>query len=375
MRAAPPDRVNRTQEHPLAVTLKPGAGPADHLNVRTTHRFLLPFTALSALTLCLAALTPTRAAAHHDGPFGPPAVTGDVTAITATSATLNGVVRTRGRDTRWSFEYGLSLPSTTSTTPQDIPAGQGGPVSATLTGLTPGTVYHYRLVAQHNGRGPFLGEERTFTTAPAAAPAPVAPIPATPAPAQAAPAGPALGTSVGVAPVEGTVTVKVPGTAQFAALGAGAVVPVGAVLDTRKGTVQLTTAVEGGATQTATFHSGVFEVRQPANRRGLTDIVLRGPALNCPRVRRSGKTTARAAAVQTKTKKRKRQLWARDKGGRFRTHGKNSVATVRGTSWVTTDTCAGTRTTVREGAVSVRDTHRHRTILVRAGASYLARRR
>ena len=351
MRAATPDRVNRTQEHPLAVTLKPGAGPADHLNVRTTHRFLLPFTALSALTLCLAALTPTRAAAHHDGPFGPPAVTGDVTAITATSATLNGVVRTRGRDTRWSFEYGLSLPSTTSTTPQDIPAGQGGPVSATLTGLTPGTVYHYRLVAQHNGRGPFLGEERTFTTAPAAAPAPVAPIPATPAPAQAAPAGPALGTSVGVAPVEGTVTVKVPGT------------------------VQLTTAVEGGATQTATFHSGVFEVRQPANRRGLTDIVLRGPALNCPRARSSGKTTARAAAVQTKTKKRKRQLWARDKGGRFRTHGKNSAATVRGTSWVTTDTCAGTRTTVREGAVSVRDTHRHRTILVRAGASYLARRR
>jgi len=362
--------------HHLAATLKPGAGPADHLNVRTTHRFLLPFAALSALTLCIAALTSTRADAHFDPPRP---ITGDATAITSTSATLSGIVHTRGRDTNWWFEYGPSLPSPTTTTPQAIPAGQGGPVSATVTGLTPGTVYHYRLVAVHpRTRVGLKGEERTFTTAveaPPAAPAPVAPIPAT-APPGAQPAAPiALGTTVGVAPVKGTVAVKVPGAAEFTALGTGATVPVGAVLDTRQGTVQLTTAVEGGATQTATFHSGVFEVRQPANGRGLTDIVLRGPALTCPRVRPGAKTSARAAAAQTKTKKRKRQLWARDKGGRFRTHGKNSVATVRGTSWVTTDTCAGTRTTVREGAVSVRDKHRHRTVLVRAGKSYLARRR
>jgi hypothetical protein len=45
---------------------------------------------------------------------------------------------------------------------------------------------------------------------------------------------------------------------------------------------------------------------------------------------------------------------------------------VRGTSWVTTDTCAGTRTTVTSGAVSVRDLARKRTVLVRAGRSYLA---
>jgi hypothetical protein len=70
-----------------------------------------------------------------------------------------------------------------------------------------------------------------------------------------------------------------------------------------------------------------------------------------------------------------RRLWARDRGGRFRTHGRNSVATVRGTSWVTTDTCAGTRTTVTSGAVSVRDVRRRRTVLVRAGHSYLARGR
>jgi hypothetical protein len=111
-------------------------------------------------------------------------------------------------------------------------------------------------------------------------------------------------------------------------------------------------------------------VRQSKTAHGLTDILLRGPALNCGRSRAS----ARAAAV-AKRKPRRRQLWARDNGGRFSTHGKNSVATVRGTSWVTTDTCKGTRTTVRAGAVSVRDVHRHRTVLVRAGHTYLARRR
>jgi hypothetical protein len=355
--------------HHFAATLKPGVGSVDHLNVRTTHRLLLPFTALSALALCLVALLPGRAAAH--GAF---VETGPATDVTATTATLTGQIKSFWRDQAYYFEYGVTT-AYGAQTPQQPATRFVTAASAPVTGLTPGTVYHYRLVAIRPGHSD-EGADGTFTTAPApvAAPSPAPPPAAAPAPAAAA--GPTLGQTVGVAPVKGSVTVKVPGAATYTPLGGGATVPVGAVLDTRKGTVQLTTAVEGGATQTATFHSGVFEVRQPANGRGLTDIVLRGPALSCPRVSRSGKATARAAAAQTKkSKKRKRQLWARDKGGRFRTHGKNSVATVRGTSWVTTDTCAGTRTTVREGAVSVRDTHRHRTVLVRAGKSYLARRR
>jgi hypothetical protein len=38
------------------------------------------------------------------------------------------------------------------------------------------------------------------------------------------------------------------------------------------------------------------------------------------------------------------------------------------------DRCDGTLTRVTSGAVSVRDFRRHRTVLVRAGHSYLARR-
>jgi hypothetical protein len=46
---------------------------------------------------------------------------------------------------------------------------------------------------------------------------------------------------------------------------------------------------------------------------------------------------------------------------------------VRGTRWLTRDTCAGTRTRVVAGAVAVRDLRRHRTVVVRKGHEYLAR--
>ena len=69
-----------------------------------------------------------------------------------------------------------------------------------------------------------------------------------------------------------------------------------------------------------------------------------------------------------------RSLWGADHGGHFRTHGHNSVATVRGTRWLTQDRCDGTLTKVTRGAVSVHDVRAHRTVIVKAGHSYLARR-
>jgi hypothetical protein len=345
--------------------------------VRTQPR-VLTCSALTALAVCVGVLAPAAAIADA-GPF---ARTGDATAVTATTATLNGAVAPLRRDTTYLFVYGPTALYGAQTQAQQLGAGPPAAVSAAVAGLAPGTLYHYRLVAFHTGRPRErdVGEDRTFTTAPAPAPAPqpaATGVPAAPSPAPGlAPApAPTMGSSVVVAPVVGTVRVRAPGAAAFVPLAAGSAIPVGAVLDTRGGTVALTTALDGGRTQTAQFHSGVFEVRQSKTGRGLTDIILRGPALQCGRTRGSARAAAATTAAAAKRKPPKRQLWGRDSGGRFRTHGKNSVATVRGTSWVTTDTCAGTRTTVRSGAVSVRDVHRHRTVLVRAGHSYLARRR
>ena len=296
--------------------------------------------------------------------------------VSDTGATLNGVI-TRGAGTLYQFEYGIERYD------QYTPIRSLGssvaerPVSAVVTGLKPGVVYHSRLVALGWG-GAGIGADQSFTTGPAvpAAPVPAPAAPAIPAPVEPAPLPvpePVIGRTMVVAPVAGSVSVRMPGQTGYSPLTAGGSVPVGAMVDTRGGTVQLTSALGNGATQAGTFHGAVFEVRQSAKGKGMTDLVLRGGDYSaCPK-RRAG-AGGRAAAV-TRKKPPARKLWGQDSGGRFRTHGRNSVATVRGTRWVTTDTCAGTRTTVTEGAVAVRDLRRKKTVVVRAGHSYLARGR
>jgi hypothetical protein len=136
--------------------------------------------------------------------------------------------------------------------------------------------------------------------------------------------------------------------------------------------IKHTSVAADGCLQAGTFWGSKFEVRQREGGRGMTSLVLRGG--NFARCRRpaahaSGQAVARASAVR-----RVRRLWGRDRGGRFRTHGRESQATVRGTRWLTEDRCDGTLTRVTSGTVAVRDRARRKTVIVRAGRSYLARR-
>jgi hypothetical protein len=66
-------------------------------------------------------------------------------------------------------------------------------------------------------------------------------------------------------------------------------------------------------------------------------------------------------------------LHAKDNHGKFRTKGRFSSATVRGTVWDTIDRCDGTLTVVKRGTVDVYDNHKRKTIRVHAGHSYLAK--
>jgi hypothetical protein len=87
------------------------------------------------------------------------------------------------------------------------------------------------------------------------------------------------------------------------------------------------------------------------------------------------KGSASAAAAKKKKRGAKSvlgSLWGNGKG-KFRTNGKYSSATVRGTIWLTQDRCDGTLTTVKRGTVTVRDLKRRRTVTVKAGHGYLAR--
>lgn len=83
----------------------------------------------------------------------------------------------------------------------------------------------------------------------------------------------------------------------------------------------------------------------------------------------SGRTTSGVAAGKPKTAVRR--LWGKGKG-HFRTRGRYSSGTVRGTVWLTSDRCDGTRTYVQQGVVRVFDFTTKKTIYVPAGHSYVA---
>ena len=190
---------------------------------------------------------------------------------------------------------------------------------------------------------------------------------------------PVQGVAVNAQQLSGVVTVGVPagrasaGRARasqkgikFVPLSEARQIPVGSFLDTRRGKVRVQSAKDRrGTRQQGDFASGLFQVLQSrkTSARGLTDLVLKGSSFtSCPK---RGKRATAAASIRRRLRANAR--------GRFRTRGRHSAATVRGTSWETADRCDGTLTKVTRGKVAVRDFRRNKTVLVRAGKSYLAR--
>jgi len=177
--------------------------------------------------------------------------------------------------------------------------------------------------------------------------------------AQAVPP-PVTGVSVNVAPVSGTVLVRLKGAATFMPLAALSSIPVGSELDLTKGRIRLTSTAGGGGTQTAVFYQGRAVIGQTRAATPVTTLTLSGP-LACPKRKVAAK------------KPPKRSLWGSGTGN-YVTKGHYASATVRGTVWLTQDRCEGTLVHVQSGTVSVLDTVKHRTVTVRAGQSYLARK-
>jgi hypothetical protein len=348
--------------------------------------------AVAILIACCSLGIVGAAAARH----GPEATTQAATDVSATAATLHGTV-TPDKRTSWFFQYGTTTeygsrtPVITFADDDDNGSqedhghgssenrGKGSrdddpvAVDAVVGGLAPSTTYHFELVAIGR-KGVVHGGDFSFQTAPAPLPIGVAPgIPFVPGPPATLPVfssttlpPPVLGVSVNLTLGSGFVAVRTPGATAAVALTALASLPVGSLIDTRRGSVTLRSALPNGRTQLGTFHGGLFQVRQGRRSRGFVELVLRGAKPRCG--------GARAAAVAPK-KRKPRRLWGKDRHGRFRTRGSNSVATVRGTEWLTEDRCAGTLTRVKHGRVSVRDLRLHRTVTVRAGHTYLARKR
>src|SRR5262249_3281121 len=93
----------------------------------------------------------------------PTAVTSSAANLSTASATLNRTVNPNGRATTWRCEYGTST-GYGSTTPSQNAGSGTSPVnvSAPVSGLRTGVVYHFRLVAT-NSAGTGRGADQTFT--------------------------------------------------------------------------------------------------------------------------------------------------------------------------------------------------------------------
>ena len=207
------------------------------------------------------------------------------------------------------------------------------------------------------------GQGGTWTATLASAPSP---LPA-----------PVVAKSVNAEPVSGKVFVSVPAGSAFASvavpgikgrtfvpLTAARQLPVGSILDTRRGSLTLTSAsAKAGEVFSGIFSAGVFQTLQ--SRSGLTTLPLKGSSFRS--------CTARAGRASAALSRRVIRRMRGNASGRYRTSGRYSAATVRGTIWETIDRCDGTLTKVTRGTVVVRDFRKRRNITVRAGKSHLAR--
>jgi hypothetical protein len=208
------------------------------------------------------------------------------------------------------------------------------------------------------------------------------------------PPAPVLGRSFQVGPLSGRIYYTLPaGPGRTRATAAAAkgigfeplpesrTLPVGSVIDATEGVARITSAAGAGRLQAGDFAAGVFKVRQSPTARGLTELDLmvgRAAIAACA----SPTTATTAAATGRRGRARaaaRRRLSAHvlaqlrsTAAGRFRTSGRFSAATVRGTGWDTIDRCDGTLTRVHRGVVVVTDFRRARSIVLRAGRSYLA---
>jgi hypothetical protein len=300
--------------------------------------------------------------------------TGDAQTLSVQLADTRGNPAGEGREVVWSV---TGANSTSGSTTKET--GENGRSEFTYVGGNPGEDAVNAFVDQnsdgnHDSNEPQAVANVTWT----------------------GPDAPVLGESANARPLKGTVKIKLPAggatavnraaakrlgvplsqaQSGFTKLTENTQIPLGSTLDTSKGTVRILAASLGtkqtGRTlfSSGSFRGGQFVLRQ-RGRKGLSEMTMRGGGLNSCNSRLP-KGGARKEAVSS-ARKRGRKLFGNARG-RFRTRGRNSSATVRGTQWLQRDTCKGTLTKVTSGSVLVRDFTKRRNKVVKKGQRYLAR--
>jgi hypothetical protein len=120
-----------------------------------------------SLGLLVSALLLSSGTANAVGLASPPGVvTGAASNIGPTSATVAGTVNPQGLATTYQFEYGKTTSYGSKTASKSAGSGTSAvAVTSTISSLSPGTTYHYRIVATSTA-GTSKGADHSFTTTP-----------------------------------------------------------------------------------------------------------------------------------------------------------------------------------------------------------------
>jgi hypothetical protein len=322
----------------------------------------------------------TAVTATFDLQSAPAIVITSAPSVSATGAAFSGSANPNGLPTTVVFQYGLD-PKYTGGGPvvytNSTPAQAVGSdfvshfVSASVSGLVPNALYHVRLVAT-NSAGTIFGPDVTFTTSHGPTPG-----------------SPTLGKTFNVSLTSGVVLVEVHGV--FIPLTELTQIPKNTVINALHGTITLITAALGPSrardaaakrkkhmtpTQTGTFGGAIFTISQATAGAGkgvVTLAIVEGafngaPSYSLCTTHKARDPLASAASIRTL------QLLHASAHGKFRTKGRYSAATVLGTIWTVADRCDGTLTHDITDSLVVNDFVHHKTIVLHAGQSYLAKK-
>jgi hypothetical protein len=201
----------------------------------------------------------------------------------------------------------------------------------------------------------------------------------------AAPPSPVLGKTANATPVSGAVFIKAPPGKSldagdgpgFVRLTAATKIPIGSEINALHGSLNLVTATaRTGGTQSGTFGGAVFRLTQTARgaSKGLATLSLvEGAFEGAPTYARCQSKGKAGHAAAASAGGKVLQLLRASAHGKFRTRGRYSAATVLGTTWTVADRCDGTLTHDLTDRVKVTDFVRHKTVVLHAGQSYLAK--
>jgi len=153
-----------TPDAPAASTLAPGASTTFTVTFNPSNP--VPETAAIRITSNDSDENPFDIVITGSGAL---ATTAGASGISSGGVTLNGTASPYGKPTTAYFQYGLNTSYGTSTTAQDVGSGNSSQsITFDVSGLSPGTSYHYRTVVT-NPDGTYYGDDQTFTTSTLAA--------------------------------------------------------------------------------------------------------------------------------------------------------------------------------------------------------------